>query len=136
MGRRVYLETSVVSYLAALPSRDVVIAGNQQVTEDWWARQNGFELFLSDALFEEARGGDGDVARRRLGSVDGVPVLAIHPDAERLAESFLSAAALPSKAAIDAVHVGLAAVHGYEFSGTPSDRSHGLPQWVISDQST
>ncbi len=115
MGRRVYLETSVVSYLAALPSRDVVIAGNQQVTRDWWARRNRFELFVSDAVLEEARRGDGDAARRRLGFLDGVPVLAIHPDAERLAGSFLSAAALPSKAAIDAVHVGLAAVHGMDF---------------------
>jgi hypothetical protein len=86
-----------VSYLAALPSRDVVVAGNQQVTRDWWARRSRFELFVSDAVLEEARRGDGDAARRRLGFLDGVPVLAIHPDAERLAGSFLSAAALPSK---------------------------------------
>lgn len=115
MGRRVYLETSVVSYLAALPSRDVVVAGNQQVTRDWWARRSRFELFVSDAVLEEARRGDGDAARRRLGFLDGVPVLAIHPDAEGLAGSFLSAAALPSKAAIDAVHVALSAVHGMDF---------------------
>jgi predicted nucleic acid-binding protein len=115
MGRRVYLETSVVSYLAALPSRDVVVAGNQQVTRDWWARRNRFELFVSDAVLEEARRGDGDAARRRLGFLEGVPVLTIHRDAERLAQSFLSAAALPSKAVIDAVHVALAAVHGMDF---------------------
>lgn len=115
MGRRVYLETSVISYLAAFPSRDVVVAGNQQVTRDWWARRDRFDLFVSDAVLEEARRGDSDAARRRLELLGGVPILAVHPGAELLAESFLSAAALPSKAAIDAVHVALAAVHGLDF---------------------
>ncbi|MBN1608545.1 MAG: type II toxin-antitoxin system VapC family toxin [Polyangiaceae bacterium] len=115
MGRRVYLETSVISYLAALPSRDVVVAGNQQVTRDWWARRDRFELFVSDAVVEEARPGDSDAARRRLALLDGVPVLTVHADAQALAERFLSQATLPSKAAIDAVHVALAAVHGMDF---------------------
>jgi predicted nucleic acid-binding protein len=115
MSRRVYLETSVISYLAALPSRDVVVAGNQQVTRDWWARRSRFELFVSDAVLEEARRGDADAARRRQGFLDGIAVLAIHRDAERLAASFLAGAALPRKAAIDAVHIALAAVHGMDF---------------------
>lgn len=115
MARRVYLETSVISYLAALPSRDVVVAGNQQVTRDWWAKRSRFDLFVSDAVIEEARRGDGEAARRRLAFLDGIPALAIHPGAERLAASFLTTAALPKKAAVDAVHVALAAVHGMDF---------------------
>lgn len=47
--------------------------------------------------------------------LDGIPVLAIHADAERLAEGFISAAALPAKAALDAVHIALATVHGTDF---------------------
>jgi predicted nucleic acid-binding protein len=112
---RVYLETSVISYLAALPSRDVVVAGHQQTTRDWWERRSRFELFVSDAVIEEASRGDGGAARRRLELLDGIPVLSVLEKAEALAQSFLSESALPSKAAIDAVHVALAAVHGMDF---------------------
>ena len=31
-----YIETSVVSYLTARPSRDVVIAAYQEITREWW----------------------------------------------------------------------------------------------------
>jgi len=115
MGRRVYLETSVISYLAALPSRDVVVAGHQQVTRDWWEGRTRFELFVSDAVIEEAARGDRNAARRRLELLTGIPVLTVHRGADSLARSFLTEAALPSKAAIDAVHVALAAVHAMDF---------------------
>jgi hypothetical protein len=108
--RRVYLETSVVSYLAARPSRDVVVAAHQQVTRDWWDRRAEFDLFVSDPVLEEARRGDREAAQRRLVFLEGIPVLTAHPDALGLARSFLAEAALPAKAAIDAVHVALAAV--------------------------
>ncbi|BDA69391.1 hypothetical protein CAL7716_035570 [Calothrix sp. PCC 7716] len=36
MKAKVYVETSVISYLTSRPSRDVVIAGHQQTTRDWW----------------------------------------------------------------------------------------------------
>ena len=49
MKSRVYLETSVVSYLTALPSRDIVRAAHQQLTRDWWAAREQFELFTSIA---------------------------------------------------------------------------------------
>lgn len=114
MGR-VYLETSVISYLAAFPSRDLVVAGQQQVTRDWWERRERFELFVSDAVVEEASRGDSAAAVRRLDILDGIPVLSATDDAYVLAKSFLAAAALPPKAAIDAVHVALAAVHGMDF---------------------
>ncbi len=31
-----YIETSVVGYLTARPSRDVVVAAYQEVTREWW----------------------------------------------------------------------------------------------------
>jgi hypothetical protein len=36
----VYVETSVVSYLTARPSRDLLLAAHQQVTRDWWATRS------------------------------------------------------------------------------------------------
>jgi hypothetical protein len=55
---RLYLETSVVSYLTAHASRDVVVAGQQQITSEWQNRRQRFELFASDAVIAEAGRGD------------------------------------------------------------------------------
>ena len=58
MKPKAYLETTIVSYLAASPSRDIVIAGHQQITREWWERRNRFELLVSEAVVEEATRGD------------------------------------------------------------------------------
>ena len=55
----VYLETTFISYLVARPSRDVVVAGHQQTTQDWWAnRRTVFECFVSQVVIDEASAGD------------------------------------------------------------------------------
>jgi hypothetical protein len=113
--QRVYLETSVISYLAARPSRDLLVAGHQQVTQDWWAQRHRFELFVSDAVLQEASRGDPVAAQARLALLDDLGILAPQPAALALARSFLTEVALPQKAAIDAVHIALAAVHGMDF---------------------
>jgi len=109
---RVYVETSVLSYLTALPSRDLVRAAHQQVTVEWWATREEFDLFISQAVLAEVTKGDPAAATRRLAVTEGLDVLSATPDAQRLATALLEAAALPSKAAIDAAHVAIAAVHG------------------------
>lgn len=66
MKRRVYVETSVISYLASRPSRDVVVAGRQQLTHLWReTRRSGFELVISQVVLDEVRAGDPDAAERR-----------------------------------------------------------------------
>jgi hypothetical protein len=67
MPERVYLETTVVSYLTARPSRDVVIAGHQQVTREWWdTRSTSYELCVSQLVLDEAGAGDAQAAQERL----------------------------------------------------------------------
>jgi hypothetical protein len=59
MTERVYIESPFVSYLTARPSRDVVIAGHQQVTHEWWdTRRESYELCLSQLVLGEAGAGD------------------------------------------------------------------------------
>lgn len=112
---RLYLETSVVSYLTALPSRDVVVAGQQQVTAEWWRRRHRFDLYISDAVFAEASRGDSEAASRRLGALAGIPLLDSTQEAQTLAEEILRTATMPPKAAVDAAHVAIATVHGLDF---------------------
>ena len=106
----VYIETSVVSYLVALPSRDLIVAGHQQVTQDWWEnRRAKFACSISDVVLGEARDGDATQAALRLRALEGFPKLAATPEAERLAAAFLQGV-LPAKAARDAAHLAIATV--------------------------
>jgi hypothetical protein len=115
MKPTVYLETTIPSYLTAWPSRDVVRAGEQQVTRDWWARRSEFELRVSSLVLLECGAGDADAASLRLAAVEGVPVLAQTPEAETLADALLREVPLPEKASADALHIAVAAVHGVSY---------------------
>lgn len=115
MKARVYLETTIVSYLTALPSRDIVQAAHQQITREWWERRDRFELFASQAVLAEAGRGDKDAAQRRLAALDGIPILATSAAAAELAEQFIEHKAIPRKAAVDALHVALAVVNGIDY---------------------
>ncbi len=112
---RVYVETSVISYLTALPSRDLVVTAHQQLTRDWWNSRGQFELYVSDAVLEEASRGDSVAARRRLEALHGISVLSATSAAQALASRFLNAGVIPHKAAIDAAHIAIAATHGMDF---------------------
>jgi hypothetical protein len=85
------------------------------MTVEWWAARGGFDLFVSDAVLEEMRAGDPAAAARRLSAAEGATVLATTPDAQALAKTLLRAAALPSKAAVDAIHVAVATVSAMDF---------------------
>jgi hypothetical protein len=115
MKPRVYIETSVLSYLTSWTSRDLVQAAHQRITSEWWQGRHRFELFVSEAVLAEARRGDPDAARRRLAAAEGLPALVATAEAQGLATRLLQAAAMPAKAAIDAAHVGIATVHGMNF---------------------
>lgn len=113
MKPRVYLETTIVSYLTARPSRDVVMAAMIQQTNDWWALQRDkFELFVAEPVFREAAKGDAEAARRRTDVLRKLNVLPATDQSLRLARSFITHVAMPAKAADDALHVAIAASHG------------------------
>ena len=106
--KSIYLESSVVSYLAARLSRDLVVAGNQQVTRDWWeTRRSECELFGSEVVVAECAADDPTAVSERRIFLAGLPVLKTTEEAETLADTLLSAMALPQKAALDALHIGL-----------------------------
>ena len=72
----VYIETTVVSYLAARPSRDSIIAAHQQVTVGWWENAlPKLEPFISPIVIEEASRGDESASKLRLEKIDEFPLL-------------------------------------------------------------
>lgn len=116
MPSTVYLETSIVSYLTGRQSQDLVIKAHQQLTRKWWNTQRrNFELFISPLVLQEAAVGNPTMARRRLAVVRELPVLAVTQEATELAEQLVQHGPLPQKAEVDALHIGVAAVHGMEY---------------------
>lgn len=112
---RAYVETSVISYLTGQPSRDLVLAAHQEVTREWRSGRARFDLLVSEAVLEEITRGDAVAAALRVAAIEGIAVLSATEPARALARGFLDAAAMPSKAAIDAVRVAIATTHGVDF---------------------
>ena len=116
MADRVYIETTFVSYLTAKPSRDVVIAGHQQITHEWWdTRRTTYELCVSQLVLDEAGAGDAQAAQERLLVLRPMLVLETTAEAVALAKALLQAGALPAKAADDALHIAVAATKAVPF---------------------
>lgn len=116
MKPTVYIESSVISYLASRPSRDIIIAGRQALTLDWWERQrHRFELRISILVEEEIGKGDARAAAKRLALVADIPSLTSSDEAVRIAESLLATGAVPIGNEEDALHIGIAAAQGAEY---------------------
>jgi predicted nucleic acid-binding protein len=116
MARKIYIETTVISYLTAWPSRDLVRAAHQHLTREWWeTRRVGFESYVSQIVMQEVSAGDPDAAAQRVQAVKDLAVLQVTDDVPRLAEELIQRVPLPAKAAADAVHIAMAVVHGMDY---------------------
>ncbi|MCE9548108.1 MAG: type II toxin-antitoxin system VapC family toxin [Planctomycetia bacterium] len=116
MKPKVYLETTIVSYLTAWRGRDIVMAAQQEITREWWTnRRSAFEVYVSQTVVVESSAGDKDAAQRRLEVLAQLPRLDITQDAERLARELMTRVPLPAKAQIDALHIAISAVNGMDF---------------------
>ena len=112
----IYVETSVVSYLVARPSRDLVVAAHQQLTVSWWQDQaQSYDLFVSQIVIEEARAGDPEIAERRLAAIESLPLVEVNEEAIHLAQNLIKSHAVPEKAARDALHIGVACVGAMDY---------------------
>jgi hypothetical protein len=115
MKKRVYIETTVVSYFSAKPSRDITVVGHQEVTREFWPELlSKYETYVSALVFEEAKKGDPDQANRRLAAIKPFPMLDIDDEARFLAEKIIAKKAIPAEYPEDALHVSVAAVNGIE----------------------
>ena len=90
MKPSLYIETSVVSYLTARLSRDLITAARQQLTAVWGARQRArYDLFISPLVLEEAELGDPEAAAARLAILGGLDLVMPSSETDALAEALL-----------------------------------------------
>ena len=109
---RIYIESTIPSYLVARPARDLLQAARQQLTKDWWDLHRArHELFASQIVLDEIAAGEREMAKRRLELMAGLTMLDLTPAAEKFAEQVLHSELLPAHADGDAAHIALATVH-------------------------
>ncbi|MEM1042566.1 MAG: type II toxin-antitoxin system VapC family toxin [Bacteroidota bacterium] len=116
MKPKLYIETTIISYLTARPSSNLITAGRQQLTRQWWENERGrYDLFVSEFVASEAAGGDLGAAQLRLDALSGIPEVLLPPKAKALARTLVEPGPIPSKAALDASHIAAAVAGGAEY---------------------
>jgi predicted nucleic acid-binding protein len=116
MRPKVYIETTIPSYLAGRPSRDLLVAAHQQTTREWWeSRRTDFDLYVSEFVIQEVRAGDASLATKRLALLAGITLLRTTDEIMELAESLITNGPIPQRAAADAAHIAIATVYGCEY---------------------
>lgn len=115
MNKRVYIETTIPSYLAAWFSRDLIQAARQQLTHDWWHNERlKYDLFISQIVLDEVEAGDTHAAQRRLTFLQGIPLLDLTEAVNDIAKAIMDSGLLPQRAIRDAVHIAVSAVHNID----------------------
>jgi hypothetical protein len=128
MKRKIYVETSVISYLSARPSKTILGAAHQQLTLAWWESRNQYELFVSESVLRECGAGDPEAAEKRLAMVNNVPLLMITEQALDIAESLVRQGIIPLKSAEDALHIAVATVNSVDYLLTWNCRHIANPE--------
>ena len=116
MSETVYIETSILGYLTARSTKDLILVANIEITRDWWEfRRNAFILYTSEAVLDEVAQGDAEIAAQRLEILRDFPLLALNQAVQDLAAQFLARSSLPPKAKVDAIHIAAATIHGMDY---------------------
>jgi hypothetical protein len=109
---RVYIESTIPSYLVARPASDAIQRGYQQVTQDWWElKREAHELFTSQVVLDEIALGDPASARLRLDAMASIDELRVTDEALALTVRILSSGLLPASADRDASHIAISSVY-------------------------
>jgi len=116
MKPTLYVETSVVGYCTGRASRDLIIAGRQQITRDWWENERRkYSLHISALVLQESQRGEPEAIKRRELALRGIPLLGTMGQTEELAEALIKNGPIPAEYPEDALHIALASTNGMGF---------------------
>src|SRR6056297_742551 len=116
MKQKVYIETSIVSYLTARTSNDLRAMANQNTTIEWWeSRMPQFDIYISEFVVAEALQGNAEAAERRMSVLVGISELEVTETVRELGKLFISEGPIPAGAEIDAFHIAVSAVNGMDY---------------------
>lgn len=112
----VYLETSFVSYISNRLSSDLVVAGQQKVSQDWWARRRDhYHLYASASVVAEASQGNEEERVKRQQILDELTILEVTEEVFKLAAKYVEKQIIPVKKYEDALHMAVAVLNGMDY---------------------
>ena len=115
MRFNVYRETTVSSSYTADPSRDLVIAGRQERTREFWTqRGQQVEPYVSALVIQEARRGNAEFAEKRLDAIHTMPILELTPTCLTRAQRLIDEHGIPQEEPEDALHRAIATMNGMD----------------------
>jgi hypothetical protein len=116
MKPTLYVETSVVGYYTGRPSRDLIIAGRQQITRDWWENErHKYSLHISALVLQESQRGEPEAIRKRQQALKGIPLLGTTSATAELAEALVTDGPIPAEYPEDALHIALASTNSMDY---------------------
>ena len=130
MNQKVYIESSVVSYLCARPSRDIIVAAMQQTTHEWWENERGrYDCYVSELVRQEVAGGDPEAAAKRLAAVMALEELPLNETVKQVARTILTRSGFSKGVAEDIAHIAVTAVYGLDYLVTWNCAHIANPHW-------
>ena len=116
MKPAIYVETSIIGYYTGRPSRDLIIAGRQQITRDWWENERlEYSLHVSALVLKECQRGEPEAIKRRQQALKGIPLLGTTDQTEELAKALVEKGPIPAQYPEDALHIALAATGNMDY---------------------
>jgi len=112
--KKIYIETTIISYATSRVSRDVIVASRQLASRILLDKCSDFEAYISVLVLAEIESGDTKRATMRCEVVSHFPVLQVTEQAEHLADRLIHAKAVPERFKEDALHLAIAAVNGID----------------------
>jgi hypothetical protein len=111
MKQKIYIETSIPSYLTARVSTIFLAVARQVMTRLWWNERSRFDIYVSEYVLKEIGRGDPRVAELRAAAIAGIPLLADTLEVKALAERLVRDRVIPESNKADAEHLAIASVH-------------------------
>ena len=112
----VYIETTIISYLISRPSRDLLVAAHQQITEEWWTnRRNEFECYVSQVVIDEVSVGNPEMVQKRMEIISDFDILEVNEESELLTKRILADGAIPPREVRDAAHIAVTSVNNVDY---------------------
>ena len=113
--QRVYVESSVISYLNPKLSKDPQKRIWQLQTALWWERRHEWDCVVSATVMDEIARGDSGAAAQRLEKARSLVEVPVPPETYFLADLLVSHKLVPESVRADAVHLAAAAIHGAHY---------------------
>jgi hypothetical protein len=114
--RSVYIESSVISYLTARRSKDIIIAAYQEITKDWWEQESAkYDCYVSDFVIDEISRGDYVAASERLKAVKGFKKLGLNETVHGLIAKYKEYLSIPEKSVVDLFHLAISVGNGIDY---------------------